>query len=126
MPSTDTPTPPAPSPKASACFAAFDELGVDAPAADIMAAVAAAGSSVSENYVYDLKKQYREGRRSAVAAVPPPKGAKRDSGAASRPAAGPAPADSTDVLVEAVQAARTLLRLLGPAGAKRLLDALDE
>jgi hypothetical protein len=125
--------------KAAACQAVFGDVGVDAPMTAIKAALAARGVTVNESYIYDQKKVYR--KQKGVAPAKPANGkpaAKKPSGqkaatkksvapkaAATAPAAkGPPARGAAAPVVEAVQTAQHLLRLVGPADARLLLDML--
>jgi hypothetical protein len=125
--------------KAEACLAVFDEVGVNAPMKQIKAALAARGVTMNESYIYDQKKVYR--KKKGVAPAKPANGkpaARKPSGkkaaakkSAARKKAPEAPAAHTLLtksaaapVVEAVQTAQHLLRLVGPADAHQLLDML--
>jgi hypothetical protein len=112
MPDTKAPT------KAEAVQSVFAELGVDTPVKRVREALAAKGVTVSENYVYDLKKTYRKRGGGATAAKPAKAAAHKTAPKA--PAAKPA----TAPVVEAVQTAQHLLELVGKADALRLLEML--
>jgi hypothetical protein len=124
----------APVTKAQACLAVFDEVGVDAPLSRIQQALAAKGVKVSDNYIYDLKKIYRQ-KKGAVAPAkangtsaakkPAAKKSAAPKAAPQAPAARTPPARPASApVVEAVQTAQHLLRLVGTADAHRLLDML--
>jgi hypothetical protein len=125
MPAAKAPT------KADAILTMFDEVGVDAPLPEIKAALAARGLKVSDNYIYDLKKVYRKRKGAAASPAKAANGkptAKRPPAKKAAPKAPATPArpakSAAAPVVEAVQTAQHLLRLVGKADALRLLEML--